>query len=176
MSSQTKHLKLNLSEQARKGLWFLIGIAGFYTLFWVIFKLAEGIIKKYVAVTSWVLLSMVKVKAELLFSQNPVIAVSGVNAEINSLCSGVFEIALIMAIVMASWDRSWKQRITGALGGALFVLLVNPLRIMIVLAVGHYLSWKAADLTHDILFRLSLLLIIIGYYYWWYVKATCEQS
>lgn len=99
----------------------------------------------------------------------PTILVSNVAAQINNLCVGDIAIALLLAIVLATWDRTWWQRIWGCIFGFVLILVVNPVRIAVVLAAGHYADWSTADLTHDVLFRVSLIIIIVLYYYVWYV-------
>lgn len=85
-------------------------------------------------------------------------------AEINDLCAGAIELAILFGIVMASRDKTIKQRLLGVLAGFAVFLIFNPLRIALTLsAVG---SW-ALPLLHDVLFRLSLLIAIVGFYAVW---------
>ncbi len=85
-------------------------------------------------------------------------------AEINDLCAGAIELAILFGIVMASRDKTVRQRILGVLAGFAVFLVFNPLRIALTLsAVG---SW-VMPLLHDVLFRLSLLIVIVGFYAVW---------
>ncbi len=93
-------------------------------------------------------------------------------AEINGLCAGAIELAVVFGIVMASRDKSVRARLLGALGGFAVFLAFNPLRIALTLnAVG---SW-ALPLLHDVLFRLSLLFVIVGYYAVWYYSTASKR-
>jgi exosortase/archaeosortase family protein len=159
------------AEELRKGLIFLIGIAAFYTLFWLLISsLNLAPLKSFVAVTSNGLLNIAGVPTQLVYCAEPTIIVDGINAQIGNLCAGDVEIALLLAIVLATWDRTWRQRFWGCVFGFLTIMVLNPLRIFAVLAVGFWTSWRWADFTHDVLFRLMLLAVIFGYYYIWYVK------
>jgi exosortase/archaeosortase family protein len=110
------------------------------------------------------------VPSTLVYAEEPMIIIGEVGAEINNLCAGDIEIALLLAIILATVDRSWKRRIIGAAAGLLLITIVNPVRIFVVLYAGHAAGWGIADITHDILFRAMLILIIVVYYFLWYVK------
>jgi len=116
------------------------------------------------------MLNLAGVPTQLVFGVEPTIAVKGVYAQITNLCAGDLEIALLLAIILATWDRSWRKRLWGCLFGLVLILVANPIRIFTVLAIGYYTDWAWADFTHNILFRLMLIIIIVVYYFLWYVK------
>jgi exosortase/archaeosortase family protein len=160
------------SAELKKGLHFLIGIGCFYTLFYIIISSIDlYVLKAFSASAAHALLGVFGVPAQLILQglAEPTILVGNVIAQINNLCAGDIEIALLFAIVLETWDRTWRQRIWGCIFGFLLIMIINPLRIAIVLAAGHYASWSTADLAHDLLFRVSLIIIIVLYYYVWYV-------
>lgn len=161
----------NSKKQAKLALPFLAGIGFFFLIFFVIISSINLYpLKSFAATASSGLLSFFGVQNRLIFAAEPTIVVTGVNAQITNLCAGDIEIALLLAIILATWDRSWRKRFWGCLLGFLFVLLVNPLRIFFVLLAGSSFGWNVADAVHGVLFRVMLLLIIIGYYFLWYVK------
>ena len=127
--------------------------------------------KKITAIIAYDLLRLIGVKAHLVINIEPSIAIGKVTAQITNLCAGDLEIALITAIILSTFDRTWKNRAWGVLFAWLLILIINPLRIFIVLAIGYYSSWQWADFTHDVLFRLTLLAVIVFYYFIWYVKS-----
>lgn len=127
-------------------------------------------LKTATAYASNSLLNLVGVQTQLAFGTEPTIIVRGVAAQITNLCAGDIEIALLLAIILATWDRSWRKRLWGGLFGLALILVANPLRIFTVLAIGYYTNWQWADFTHNILFRLMLIIIIVLYYFLWYVK------
>jgi exosortase/archaeosortase family protein len=166
-----RNRKTNLRAELTKGLKFLIGITAFYTLFWLLLSSVDLYpLKAATASASNSLLNLAGVSSQLYFGAEPTIIVKGVSAQITNLCAGDLEIALLLAIVLATWDRSWRKRLWGCLFGLALILIANPLRIFTVLAVGYYSNWTWADFTHNFLFRLMLIIIIVLYYFLWYVK------
>ncbi len=98
---------------------------------------------------------------------------SAFDAQINDLCSGATELAVVFAIVLASRDKSVRTRLLGVFGALIVFLLFNPLRIALTLnAVG---TW-ALPLLHDVLFRASLVLVIVGYYGFWYYATPSKAG
>ncbi|MFH0986542.1 MAG: exosortase/archaeosortase family protein [Candidatus Micrarchaeota archaeon] len=157
--------------ELEKGLKFLLGIGAFYTLFWLVLSSLDlYALKSGIARAAGWLLSVLGVPYTLSFGAEPSILVGNVSAQITNLCAGDIEIALLMAIILATWDRTLRQKLWGCVFGFFTILILNPLRIAIVLAVGHYNSWQWADFAHSVLFRAMLLFIIIVYYFVWYVK------
>lgn len=160
------------SAELKKGLHFLIGIGCFYTLFYIIISSIDlYALKAFSASAAHALLGVFGVPAQLVLQglAEPTIIVGNVAAQINNLCAGDIEIALLFAILLATWDRTWRQRILGCVFGFLLIIVINPLRIATVLASGYYAGWATADIAHDVLFRVSLIIIIVLYYYVWYV-------
>jgi exosortase/archaeosortase family protein len=165
-----RHRKSSLTE-LRKGFWFLIGIMAFYTFFWFLLANIDlWQLKVFAAGSANALLNAAGVPATLAFGAEPSIVVGGVAAQITNLCAGDLEIALLFAAILSTFDRTWRQRLWGCIFGFLLILVANPLRIFAVLYIGGSSGWQAADLAHNLLFRLTLLAIIVIYYYVWYVK------
>lgn len=163
----------NMNAHIKTGLKFLIGIGAFYTLFWIIISSVDlYFLKTFIAgISNW-LLQIFGVPAQLFFGagMDPSIIIEPVTAQITNLCAGDIEIAMLFAIILATWDRTWRKRFWGCVFGFITIMILNPLRVFAVLSVGHYSSWVWADFTHDILFRLTLLIVIVVYYFIWYVK------
>ncbi len=139
-------------------VWAFLGITGLYPL------------KAFSACAASSLLNSVGVPSSCVLSgEDPVVTAGGLRAEVNDLCAGNVEIAVVVAAVLATPDRSRRNRLAGVLLGLLLVAVVNPVRIWIVLwsAFSHGLG--TADLVHDLFFRATLLGTIAGYYYAWYV-------
>ena len=150
---------------------FIVGITCFYIFFsWIISKIDLYVLKSYSAVVANFLLNLVGINTQLQFLAEPTILVAGIQAQINNLCAGDLEIALITAIILASWGVTWKKRIVGILGAWATILILNPLRIFIVLAAGSWFNWSVGNFIHDVFFRLMLLAVIAGYYYIWYTR------
>lgn len=91
------------------------------------------------------------------------------DAEINFLCGGAVELAVLLAFIAASRDRSIKQRVLGMFFGAIVLFIFNPVRIALTLLLygsQHFV------LAHDVLFRISIVLVIVGAYGAWYALLT----
>ena len=160
-----------LKKQIKIALIFILSISTFYTLFYFIIQAIDlYLLKTMTAIITNNLLHLFSVPSQLVLGLEPSIVIGNLTAQITNLCAGDLEIALITAIILATWDRTLKNRIFGILIAWLFILILNPLRIFFVLLIGYYSSWQWADFTHDILFRLTLFAVIVFYYYIWYVK------
>jgi len=159
------------TDDIKRGFLFIVGITGFYIFFSVILSYIDlYFLKEFNAQIVTFLLNFFGLNAELQLLTEPTIIISGIRAQINNLCAGDLEIALITSIILATWDRSWKRRAYGILGGLVAILILNPLRIFIVLVAGAVFNWGVSEFVHDFLFRIMLLLIIAVYYYIWYVR------
>lgn len=89
------------------------------------------------------------------------------DVEINELCTGITEMAVIFAAIMASYDVNIKKRTYGVLFGFLMILLVNPIRISATI-IAFQKNEIVGAIMHDLLFRLSLIIIVLVYYMVWY--------
>ncbi len=93
-------------------------------------------------------------------------------AELGPLCGGGFELAVLMAAVCASRDRSARSRLHGILYGVLAIAIFNPLRITLtLLSVGT--MWL--PVIHDVLFRALLAIVLVGAYAAWYMQTPRES-
>lgn len=91
------------------------------------------------------------------------------DAEINLLCGGTVELAVLIALVFATRDRSLRQRVLGTLVGVAALLAFNPLRIVLTLKLFGSPSFVLA---HDFLFRASIVVIVVGAYALWYLGLS----
>lgn len=89
------------------------------------------------------------------------------DVEINDVCSGVTEMAVILAALMASYDVETKKRVMGVAAGLAVILVVNPLRIATTILLFEK-SAIIGGMFHDILFRISLFVVVLVYYVVWY--------
>jgi exosortase/archaeosortase family protein len=87
---------------------------------------------------------------------------------ISQLCSGDVEIALLISLLVASFDVLLIWRILGSLIGLAFLLLMNPIRIFITLIITKDSGMEAGDFYHSFIFRLFLFVLLVLYYFAWY--------
>lgn len=95
---------------------------------------------------------------------------------ISRLCSGDVEIALLVSLLLASFDVLLIWRMVGALAGTAFLLLMNPLRIAVTLMVTKDSGLEAGDFYHTVIFRLFLFVLLVLYYFAWYRVFAGRKS
>jgi exosortase/archaeosortase family protein len=93
---------------------------------------------------------------------------SPVDFEISRLCSGDIEIALLGALLLASFDVLFVWRAIGILIGSGLLILMNPVRISVTLLITRDSGMDAGDFYHTIIFRLFLFVLLVLYYFAWY--------
>lgn len=96
--------------------------------------------------------------------------------EISQLCSGDVEIALLASLLIATLDVLLIWRVAGILLGAGTLLLLNPLRIALTLAITRDSGIGAGDFYHSVIFRLFLFIILVIYYFAWYRLSAGRSS
>lgn len=109
-----------------------------------------------------------------IYYQEPVLIVlsQGTKIEISALCTGLMELIVIISAILASHGISWKKRAIGVLSAIIIAPIFNLLRIIItILLILNSNSIELIDLTHGILFRITLFLIIMGIYTIWFLWA-----
>ena len=85
------------------------------------------------------------------------------------LCTGYLEIAVLLAFIFASEDRSLKYRVKGAIGAIIFTFIANIARISGTILASNSLTVEEIDLLHNAGFKILLFLVVAGYYACWYV-------
>jgi exosortase/archaeosortase family protein len=95
---------------------------------------------------------------------------------ISRLCSGDVEIALLVSLLLASFDVLLVWRLVGALLGAVFLFLMNPLRIALTLLLTKDSGMETGDFYHSIIFRLFLFVLLVLYYFAWYKMFAGRKS
>lgn len=95
------------------------------------------------------------------------------SAEINDLCAGALELALMAGLLLASRDKPLEERGKGIFFGAIVLLLFNPLRISLTLAA---VGTPLLALVHDVLFRLGLVLLLVAFYALWYYWSAGRKN
>ena len=133
----------------------------------------QNIIYEIEAITTHLssfILTIFGISHNIIWDIEPIIRVINLDAVIGTLCAGDIEIALISAIILASFDRSLRQRIIGIIFSIITIFILNALRISIIIFAGINFGWDVANITHDLLFRFVLVFVILGYYAIWYLK------
>jgi len=95
---------------------------------------------------------------------------------VSQLCSGDVEVALLAALMLATFEVLLIWRVVGAVVGASVLLLMNPVRIAITLAITSGSGLETGDFYHSIIFRLFLFVLLVLCYFAWYNKTRGRKS
>ncbi|MAG22344.1 MAG: hypothetical protein CL943_03525 [Candidatus Diapherotrites archaeon] len=109
---------------------------------------------------------------------NPVVELeSGTKIEISELCTGLTELFIITAAILASIGISVKRRVLGAIAAAAIVFSLNLFRIFATIAIIIAANdMPLIEFTHNILFRVFLFISIAAIYMTWFYWAVTKQK
>ncbi len=113
-------------------------------------------------------LSLLGKTSTLSFNGFPHLLLPNLDVEINNLCAGGLELALLAGFVFASKDRSKEHRVKGIAVGFLFFTFFNAARI--AFTVNSFGTVWFEPL-HEALFRAVLIIGLVTFYAVWYYWA-----
>ena len=96
-----------------------------------------------------------------------------VKIQISELCTGLLEMFVLVASVLASVGISWRKRGWGVLLSVLVVFAFNIIRIVatsLIILGGAEIG--VIELAHDLLFRITLFAVIVVTYVAWFYWAV----
>ncbi len=99
---------------------------------------------------------------------------SGLQIIISYLCTGLMELFVLWASIIASIGISIRKRILGLVFGLIGTQIFNLIRIFITLEFILKSNIDTIVFVHDVLFRVTLLAVIAGLYAAWFYWATRE--
>lgn len=143
-------------------------IALFAVIFLVLFLLlsATTIPNEIAAKSTQLVLKLISVPSTLTWYENlPLIQLSNLDVQINELCAGIIELSVLIALILATFEKPLKTRIKGAIIAVFFLLIFNAIRIAITITTFGT-NWF--DFLHELLFRALLIITIVIYYALWY--------
>ncbi|HZX34253.1 MAG TPA: exosortase/archaeosortase family protein [archaeon] len=88
------------------------------------------------------------------------------------LCTGLLEMALVWASVLASFGIELRKRLIGFVAGTVALVLFNFFRIIASVLIIYFYGLDAGNFSHDLLFRVFLFLTVAGFYYCWFSWAA----
>ncbi len=94
---------------------------------------------------------------------------------VSQICSGDVEIALLVSLLIASFDILLIWRVLGSILGAGMLLALNPVRIAATLVITKGSGMEAGDVYHTVIFRLFLFVVLVLYYFAWY-RTFADRS
>ncbi len=157
---------MDWKEQIWKGVKFivLLGIAS-ALVYSLLLALQDYVISITALGSSWIL-NLLGISSS---AEGSMILFNGQNAKIVWLCTGSLELALLLGAVIATEDRTWKQRLVGIAFSTMILYIINIVRVGITLASAVWFGWNFADLVHTVLFKFFLVFAILGLYAIWYL-------
>lgn len=78
--------------------------------------------------------------------------------EISPLCSGLLEMILLGAAILATPTKPWGSRVRGLVVGIALLFILNLTRIILTIMQIQHTSLAFATFTHDVLFRIVLIM------------------
>ncbi len=132
--------------------------------------------EQFTASTALRVLESLGVHGNISSFQEPIIiSVQKSSIQLSELCTGMLETILLAAAILASVEISWKKRVVGIVAGIFAAQAFNLVRVVATIENIISTSQAFAELTHDVLFRLSLLVVIAGFYFVWLKWALGEK-
>jgi len=154
----------------KQAMVFLAGIIGFSAfIYLLVYPLVMWQMQAITAMLSSVVLNLLGIPSVMISGVPPIITAGALTAQIVPLCVGDIELAVLIAAILSTADRKWKERIHGAVMAIVFVFIINPIRIALTLGAGAWLGIDAMVFLHTFLFRLTLLVVLVVFYAAWYL-------
>jgi exosortase/archaeosortase family protein len=104
-------------------------------------------------------------------TENPIQFFAGEKLiEISPLCSGLMEIILLIAAIIATRDASVRKKVIGIILGAGVLFVWNLVRMVVSIQQLLHTSIEFAEFTHGVLFRVML---VVGFalIYWIWLRS-----
>lgn len=95
---------------------------------------------------------------------------------ISELCTGWFEIALLIAAMIATLHATRRQKGIGIILALVGGFLVNQIRVIASIQQVVHTSIDWANFTHDVLFRISMFVVVLGMYAVWLKWVNEKKS
>ncbi len=171
-----KQLEFKLTkEEAIKTGKFLLGlVVAFLILNFLISLVQVQFIEYFYASAALFLLNSAGMGGEIIFQEPVLILLHNYDNSIGItyLCTGLFELIILVSAIIASFGIQLRKRLIGAAGAVVVTALFNIVRIFLSIYIIILFGLQIGELSHDLLFRIFLFLVIAGYYAAWFFWAT----
>ena len=111
---------------------------------------------------------------DLVVLSKPVVYLDHFAVRIIGECTGIFEMVIYTASVMA-FPTSWRKRGLGLLIGIPTIYAFNLLRIMCLLVVGRYFS-SMFDFFHLYFWQTTLIIMITSVWLFWIYAIVRDET
>jgi len=176
---KSKWFKGISKEDAIKGGKFLVYFILVFAVLFLVFGFLVSLkwIEEIVAIGANFFLGLFGLNGAINSGAEPImIAFPNFFVQISYLCTGLFEMTLLIAAIIATLGIKWKKKLVGAIGAVIGIYFFNLFRIITTIIAIDKLELNAAEAIHDVLFRLSLLVVVAGFYFVWYEWATKKKK
>lgn len=103
-----------------------------------------------------------------------VIHSKGFNIEIVSGCTGIFTFTLLLSAIVC-FPAAWRARLRGLLGGALFILALNQVRIITLFFIGKSYPELFSEM-HVFVWQGVIIVAVAFYFYWWVSRSLARRE
>ena len=155
-----------IKKQLLLGTKFLVKLFIYAVVIYLLTLFLKPQIEALTAIGSALVLNILGISSS--WSGNLVLF-SGQSAKIVELCTGSLELSILLGAILATEDRSWRNRLWGMVFATIKLYVINILRVGVTLASAVWYGWEFADLIHTVLFKFFLLFAIVGIYAIWYL-------
>lgn len=94
---------------------------------------------------------------------------------ISDLCTGILEMTILVAAILATFEAERKKRMIGAIVSVFAIFVFNQFRILTTIFLIKNASGELIEFSHDIFFRIFLFVTIAVFYalwIWWAKKKA----
>ncbi len=159
-------MQIDWREQARLGSRFILKLVLFSLLIYGGLLLIKPMVESITAWGSSLVLVLLGIKS---WSSGNLVMFTNQTAKIIELCTGSMELSLLLGAVLATEDRTWRQKAWGVVFSIASLYIINIVRVGVTLASAVWFGWKFAELIHTVLFKFFLVFAILGLYALWYI-------
>jgi len=99
-----------------------------------------------------------------------VVSLSNFSIEVVGECTGLYEMLIFLAAMIA-YPSSWNKKLIGAGLGIPFLYVINIVRMVFIVIVGNW-SPKTFDFMHLYFWQVAMILIIVSTWILWIEKVV----
>jgi archaeosortase B (VPXXXP-CTERM-specific) len=103
-------------------------------------------------------------------TQGNILSLPNFSVEIVGECTGLYEMLIFLAAVIA-YPSSWKKKLIGVGLGIPLLYLVNIVRMIFITIVGNW-SPKTFDFMHMYFWQVAMILIILTVWVLWIERVV----
>ncbi|MBW2275269.1 MAG: exosortase H [Deltaproteobacteria bacterium] len=130
----------------------------------------EEVIDGLATGTAWVEYAFFRLFSNAVTLSDKVIVYQGFAVKIIEECTGLYEVVIFAAAVLA-FPTTWLKRAIGLLMGVPLLYFFNVLRIAVLIVVGRY--WpEYFDFMHLYFWQATLILMITSVWLLWIIKVV----